>query len=68
MNTCDIKNFECFLTDSFKEGNLFRELRLSAQEIEYIKKKYPRATMTKIVVPDHLSDRDWYEVRFSAIS
>ncbi len=66
MNTTEIKNFECFLTDSFKEGNLFRELRLSAPEIEYIKKKYPRVALTKIAVPDHSNDREWYEVRFSA--
>jgi hypothetical protein len=66
VNTNEIKNFECFLTDSFKEGNLYRELRLSAKEIEYIKKKYPRAALTRIEAPDHSDERDWYEVRFRA--
>lgn len=66
MNSVEIKDLECFLTDSFREGNLYRELRLSAKEIEYIKKKYPRAALTRIEALDHANDRNWYEVRFSA--
>lgn len=66
MNTNDLKNFECFLADSFKEGNLFRELRLSEKEIEYLKEKYPRAALRELAATQDQSDeRMWYEVSFS---
>jgi len=68
VNTREIKNFECFLADSFKEGNMLRELRLSEKEIEYLKKKYPRAALRELAATQDQSDeRVWYEVGFSSL-
>jgi hypothetical protein len=61
----DMAKFESFLAESFQEGNMSRELRLSDQEIEHLKKKYPRAMLNKVTVQDHSDDRVWYEVSFS---
>ena len=65
MNNFDMTKFESFLAESFREGNLFRELRLSDQEIEHLKNNYPRARFNKITTQDDSEDRIWYEVSFS---
>ena len=65
MNNIDMAKFESFLAESFREGNLFRELRLSDQEIKHLKNKYPRARFNKITTQDDSEDRIWYEVSFA---
>jgi len=65
MNSIEIEKFECFLEDSFREGNMLRELRLSEQEIEFLSKKYPRANLKKIKANDNSDEKVWYEVSFS---
>lgn len=65
MNSIEMAQFEYFLAESFREGNMFRELRLSEQEIKHLKKKYPRAILKQIKVYENLDDRVWYEVSFS---
>jgi len=65
MKSTEITKFEYFLAESFREGNMLRELRLSDQEIEHLKKKYPRAILNKIATQDNSEDRVWYEVSFS---
>jgi hypothetical protein len=65
LNNIDMEKFEYFLADSFREGNTLRELRLSDQEIDHLKKTYPRALLNQITVQDSSDDRVWYEVSFS---
>lgn len=65
MNNTEMTQFEYFLAESFKEGNMLRELRLSDQEIEHLKAKYPRAMLNKMATQDNSGDRVWYEVSFS---
>lgn len=66
MNSSEIEKFECFLAESFKGGVMLRELRLSAQELEYLSKKYPRANLKKIELSDYSDHKLWYEVSFSS--
>ena len=57
--------FEEFLLESFGDGISCRELRLSAEELAYVKVKYPRA-MIKSLLSDISEDgKSWYEVALS---
>lgn len=65
MDRVEPLKFENFLADSFKDGNMLRELRLSNKEIEYIKDKYPQAVIKRIMTDDNKDGRIWYELSFS---
>lgn len=56
------KRFEDFLVDSFGDGVMVRELRLSNVEVEYVLKKYPQASLKKALTPEYSDGKHWYEV------
>lgn len=56
------KKFDKFLMDSFSEGIYCRELRLSNEEIEYLKKKYPKASLKKFSTDEYDDGKTWWEV------
>lgn len=56
-------NFDDFLEDSFKE-NVSRELRLSAEELEYLLRQYPKATVKELSRGTSPDGKQWYLVQF----
>ncbi|MUV39296.1 hypothetical protein JNUCC1_03172 [Lentibacillus sp. JNUCC-1] len=50
-----------FLFDSFYNGAPRRELRLSEEEIHYIRKRFPKIKCTPIQDAIH-SDKQWYTI------
>lgn len=59
-----VRKLEDFLWDSFeKDGVRVRELRLSDEELDYIKKKWPKATFKKNMAEGNTDTKSWYEVR-----
>ncbi|WAM34193.1 hypothetical protein [Caldicellulosiruptor morganii] len=58
-----IKKFEEFFTNSFRDGKVVRELRLSSDEVEYIKKRYPNVTVSKLSGFENNKDKNWYTVK-----
>ena len=63
MTSSEAKKFEEFLSESFREGVRFRELRLSNDEIEYLRKTYPKISLKKICTTEYTDGKCWYEVR-----
>ena len=63
MTSSEVKQFEDFLSTSFGEGVLGRELRLSAEELEYLKNKYPQASFQKTLTREYPDGKVWYEVK-----
>ena len=56
--------FEEFLLESFGDGISCRELRLSAEELAYVKVKYPSATIS--LLSDTSADgKSWFEINLS---
>lgn len=62
MTSKEIERFEDFLLDTFKDGILFKELRLSNEEIAYIKKKYPKVNLKKCEMIPSRDGKSWWEV------
>ncbi|SNR91341.1 hypothetical protein SAMN05446037_1001382 [Anaerovirgula multivorans] len=62
MTPNEVERLENFLTESFREGIYFRELRLSYEEMEYIKKKYPKANVKKCVTTENSDEKVWWEI------
>lgn len=62
MSPSEIEKFERFLEDSFREGMYSRELRLSNEELEYIKKKYPRAILKRCETRAISEEKAWWEI------
>jgi hypothetical protein len=62
----ETKKFEEFLTESFEDDIYVRELRLSDEEVEYVREKYPRARLKKCQTPDSLDGKCWYEINLLA--
>lgn len=52
-----------FLKDSFKNGIVSRELRLSKEEIEYLKKTFPKASMNEIQAGRCSDGKVWIDIR-----
>jgi hypothetical protein len=59
----EVQKFEEFLLESFGDGVYFRELRLSNEEIEYLKNKYPRASLKKCQTTECPDGKFWCEVQ-----
>jgi hypothetical protein len=57
--------FEDFLIESFRDGVSRRELRLSAEELAYVKVKYPLATIEDLSSDVSKDGKSWYEVVLS---
>lgn len=59
--------FEQFLSDSFKEGISFRELRLSEKEVSHLKSHYPSAIIKRTSEVNDALKKSWYEVHLSPV-
>ncbi|USK55428.1 hypothetical protein LIS82_02420 [Cytobacillus solani] len=62
MKLNEVERFEEFLSESFGDGVHIRELRLSNEETEYIKKTYPKAIFNKSFQKETLDEKNWYKV------
>ncbi|MDF2857568.1 MAG: hypothetical protein K0Q87_3419 [Neobacillus sp.] len=58
--------FEEFLNESFRDGISCRELRLSTEELAYVKVKYPLATIKGLPSDVSADGKSWYEVALSS--
>lgn len=54
--------FEQFLSESFKEGIYFRELRLSEREVIRLKSHFPLAKVRRTSEVNDAYCKSWYEV------
>lgn len=62
MKLNEVEKFEEFLSESFGDGVHIRELRLSNEETEYIKKTYPMAVFNKSLQKETSDGKNWYKV------
>lgn len=58
----EAEKFKEFLEDCFGDGVTIRELRLSNEETEYIKKVYPKASFNKKQPTETPDGKAWYKV------
>lgn len=65
MTVKDIKRLENFFLSSFEKENCFRELRLSDQEVDYIKKNFPSIYVKKCENTDCPDGKSWWEISFT---
>lgn len=56
------KEFQKFIKESFQGDIYKRELRLSAEELEMVKKMYPRAVLQKLDSTNYQDGKSWYVV------
>ncbi|NLY43137.1 MAG: hypothetical protein GX066_04020 [Clostridiaceae bacterium] len=68
MTADEIKNFENFLSKSFEDGVCYRELRLSDDEVKYIKDRYPRISLVKDTSGEESDGKAWFQVRLPLFS
>jgi len=59
------EQLEAFLTESFSDGVIARELRLSPDEKAYLKDRFPRAHLMKMAGLEPDDGKEWYEVRLT---
>lgn len=62
MTRDKVEEFEFFLWECFKEGAHLKELRLSDEEAEYLKDKYPSAVLSKMSDCECSDGKVWYKV------
>lgn len=62
MVKTEVERFEDFLSNSFQEV-LCRELRLSNEELEYLKKRFPKANIERMRTDESPDDKHWYLVK-----
>lgn len=60
-------SFEQFLEDSFKDGRVYRQLRLSNDELNLLKQKHPNAFINKMEPSSSDDGKVWYEVKLGMI-
>lgn len=65
MTNDEMKKFEVFWQESFQEGTVLRELRLSQEEKDYIEMTYLGAELKKIATQEYADQKNWYEVRLN---
>jgi hypothetical protein len=72
MTKDGIRIFEQFVRESFSEGRAHRELRLTLEEVDYLRKKYSNIIIKKIslkdkneVICEQLDYKIWYDVKFN---
>jgi hypothetical protein len=56
------QEFEFFLWNCFKENAYAKELRLSDEEVDYLKTKYPNAVFSKMPNCECSDGKLWYKV------
>ncbi|HHV17079.1 MAG TPA: hypothetical protein GXX58_11030 [Gelria sp.] len=57
------EQFEVFLAESFTDGVMLKELRLSNEERDYLQNRYPKANLKRILSPEYADGKAWYEVK-----
>jgi hypothetical protein len=62
MRLGKVEKFEEFLEESFGEGVYSRELRLSKEEMEYVRVKYPKARMSKCLTTESTDGKCWVDI------
>jgi hypothetical protein len=62
MVTNKAEKFAEFLSESFRDGVSFRELRLSVEEVDFLKRRYPKASVKKSPARHYSEEKSWYEV------
>lgn len=67
MKAEEVKKIEEFLQESFEDGIVFRELRLSIEEISYLRKEYPRFNLNEMHDIECSDGKVWMEVRLPNI-
>lgn len=65
MSPSKVEIFKDFLSKSFGEGVYSRELRLSSEELEYVREKYPHASLKKCLGEVIDNGKIWYEVNLT---
>lgn len=66
MTSKEIMDLDKFLEDSFQDGIYRRELRLSQREVEYVKRKYPSASIKKCKAAECSDGKIWWDVNLLA--
>jgi len=56
--------FDQFLVDSFHDGIYQRELRLSVEELQYVKAKYPHSII-KNMSSSSKDEKQWYHIHLT---
>jgi len=56
-------SFEHFLADSFRAGITQRELRLSFEELEYLRTAFPSASIVELEPREQTEAKCWYLVK-----
>lgn len=67
MNHTHAEAFEMFLQESFALEKTYRELRLSVDEVGYIRNKYPGASITRTSSKEDLDGKVWYEINLAPL-
>ncbi|MDR7002544.1 hypothetical protein [Neobacillus niacini] len=62
MAPTELERFKTFLEESFSDGVSYRELRLSDEEVDYLLKRYPNASILKSPALESQDDKAWYEI------
>lgn len=62
MTKNQIEEFEFFLRECFKEDVCCKELRLSDEEVLYLKDKYPKAVIDRMPEGKCCDGKVWYRV------
>lgn len=66
MNLQKDKQFDDFLSDSFKDGACVRELRLTNAELKYVQLKFPKSRVKKLPeTSKYTPKKRWYEIRIN---
>lgn len=67
MKIKEVEKFEEFLQESFEGGIVFRELRLSTEEISYLREEYPKFDLNEMTDTECSDGKVWMEVRLPNI-
>ncbi|WP_054696383.1 hypothetical protein [Syntrophomonas palmitatica] len=63
MTSREREQLEIFLTESFTNGNMVRELRLSAEEKTFLLDRFPKASLKRMDCAVLADGKEWYEVQ-----
>ena len=63
MNPANRDQLEQFITESFPEGVTRRELRLSTQEMAYLRERFPRTQFKAFTGNEYTDNKTWFEVQ-----
>lgn len=61
MKFQEVESVADFITNSFADGKVVRELRLTNEELTYVKEKYPYAEIERLTSNNFLR-KSWYRI------